>query len=170
MRDYVTVTEAARWLGVSESAIRKRVQRKQIEFQHDAKGRLQIVLDKPETGRDEERDEVVEDLRDQVRWLREELARRDAILMNMTEAVKALNPPAEGAPRESPTPPPDAPEGRRRERARTQYWPGGVEAQNDPERAEQHGRRGSDEHGRRSTDLGGAPGTRSSWWRRLFGG
>ncbi len=169
MRDYVTVMEAARRLGVSESAIRKRVQRKQIEFQHDAKGRLQIVLDEPET----ERDEVVEDLRDQVRWLREELARRDAILMNMTEAVKALNPPAEEAPLESPTPPPDAPEGAEgaaESAPGTQYWPGEVEAQNGPERAEQYGRRMSDEYGRRSTDLGGAPGTPPSWWRRLFGG
>jgi hypothetical protein len=55
-------------------------------------------------------------LENEVQFLREELARKDAILLNMTEAMKALTPPREEAPEspESPGPdtPPDAGEGR----------------------------------------------------------
>jgi hypothetical protein len=51
----------------------------------------------PDTGRDE----LINELRDQVRFLREELARKDAIMLNMTESMRQLTAPAE-VPRESP--------------------------------------------------------------------
>jgi hypothetical protein len=50
-------------------------------------------------------------LENEVQFLREELARKDAILLNMTEAMKALTPPREDASesRESPVPSDDTP-------------------------------------------------------------
>jgi hypothetical protein len=44
-------------------------------------------------------------LENEVQFLREELARKDAILLNMTEAMKALTPPREDAPSDADTPP-----------------------------------------------------------------
>src|SRR5215204_7432179 len=103
----VTVDEAARHLGLTVDAVRKRVQRRQIAYEKDEAGRVQIVLDKDETLQDESPDttgrdaELVEELRRTNELLREvistrdeEIRRRDTIIMNMTEAMKALNPPA----------------------------------------------------------------------------
>jgi hypothetical protein len=50
------------------------------------------------------RDELLAELRDQVRFLREELARKDAILLRMAESIPQLE-----APRESPERRPDSP-------------------------------------------------------------
>ena len=105
----VTVDEAARHLGLTVDAVRKRVQREQIAFEKDQGGRVRIILDEGETLQDESPDttgqdagaELVEELRRTNELLREvittrdeEIRRRDTIIMNMTEAMKALNPPA----------------------------------------------------------------------------
>jgi len=105
----VTVDEAARHLGLSVDAVRKRVQRGQIDYEKDEAGRVRIILDEGETLQDESPDttgqgtdaELVEELRRTNELLREvistrdeEIRRRDTIIMNMTEAMKALNPPA----------------------------------------------------------------------------
>jgi hypothetical protein len=107
----VTVDEAARHLGLTVDAVRKRVQRRQIAYEKDEAGRVRIVLDEPETLQDIGPDntgqetvtheELVEELRRTNELLREvittrdeEIRRRDTIIMNMTEAMKALNPPA----------------------------------------------------------------------------
>jgi excisionase family DNA binding protein len=105
----VTVDEAARHLGLTVDAVRKRVQRGQITFEKDQGGRVRIILDEDDTLQDESPDttgqdagaELVEELRRTNELLREvittrdeEIRRRDTIIMNMTEAMKALNPPA----------------------------------------------------------------------------
>jgi len=103
----VTVDAAARHLGLTVDAVRKRVQRGQIAYEKDEAGRVRIVLDEDETLQDESPDttgrdaELVEELRRTNELLREvistrdeEIRRRDTIIMNMTEAMKALNPPA----------------------------------------------------------------------------
>ena len=107
----VTVDEAARHLGLTVDAVRKRVQRGQIAYEKDEAGRVRIILDEPETLQDIGPDntgqetvtheELVEELRRTNDLLREvittrdeEIRRRDTIIMNMTEAMKALNPPA----------------------------------------------------------------------------
>src|SRR5215203_2098488 len=104
----VTVDEAARHLGLTVDAVRKRVQRRQIAYEKDEAGRVRIVLDEDETLQDDSPDttgqgtggELVEELRRTNELLREvistrdeEIRRRDTIIMNMTEAMKALNPP-----------------------------------------------------------------------------
>jgi hypothetical protein len=107
----VTVDEAARHLGLTVDAVRKRVQRGQIAYEKDEAGRVRIILDESETLQDIGLDntgqetvtheELVEELRRTNELLREvittrdeEIRRRDTIIMNMTEAMKALNPPA----------------------------------------------------------------------------
>jgi hypothetical protein len=107
----VTVDEAARHLGLTVDAVRKRVQREQIAFEKDEAGRVRIILDEFETLQDIGPDstgqatgtheELMEELRRTNELLREvittrdeEIRRRDTIIMNMTEAMKALNPPA----------------------------------------------------------------------------
>jgi hypothetical protein len=106
----VTVDEAARHLGLTVDAVRKRVQRRQIAYEKDEAGRVRIILDEGETLQDESPDttgqaagdesELMEELRRTNELLREvittrdeEIRRRDTIIMNMTEAMKALNPP-----------------------------------------------------------------------------
>ena len=103
----MTVDEAARHLGLTVDAVRKRVQRRQIAYEKDEAGRVRIVLDEDETLQDERLDatgrdaELLEELRRTNELLREvittrdeEIRRRDTVIMNMTEAMKALNPPA----------------------------------------------------------------------------
>jgi excisionase family DNA binding protein len=107
---HVTVDEAARHLGLTVDAVRKRVQRGQIAYEKDEGGRVRIILDESETLQDIGPDstgqatgtheELVEELRRTNELLREvittrdeEIRRRDTIIMNMTEAMKALNPP-----------------------------------------------------------------------------
>jgi hypothetical protein len=107
----VTVDEAARHLGLTVDAVRKRVQRGQIDYKKDEAGRVRIILDEGETLQDESPDtagqaagahaDLVEELHRTNELLREviatrdeEIRRRDTIIMNMTEAMKALNPPA----------------------------------------------------------------------------
>ena len=61
-------------------------------------GRLYVYLDTRDTNRDEVRnnsyDMLVARLENENEFLRRELERKDTILLNMTEAMKALNPPA----------------------------------------------------------------------------
>ena len=101
--------EAARQLGITESAVRKRVQRGLLGYDKEADGRLYVYLDTQDKDRDQIRDSsydmLVRRLENESEFLRRELERKDAILLNMTEAMKALNPPAQEAPpkaRESP--------------------------------------------------------------------
>jgi hypothetical protein len=129
----LTVPEAASHLGVTQSAIRKRVQRKQIPFDKDERGYTYVYISHDEslsrdrdpshgtaeevTGHSETEsrngsiDELksrVESLEKQVQFLQEELVsrraeagRKDALLLNMTEALKALTPPPPKAPQET---------------------------------------------------------------------
>ncbi len=104
-------------LGLSVDAIRKRVQRGTIPYEKDPAGRVTILLDPVETLQDitghgpghgpghghrrgEER--LLEDLRDQVAFLRRELEarteearRKDHIIMSLTQRVPELESPRE---------------------------------------------------------------------------
>jgi hypothetical protein len=99
----VSVQEAAEYLGTTVDAIRKRVQRDTIAHEKDADGRVWVHLDASMTRQDTDqdttgqaaRDELVEELRDQVRFLREELARKDAILLRMAESIPQLEAPSD---------------------------------------------------------------------------
>jgi hypothetical protein len=143
-RERVTVQEASRRLGVTESAVRKRVQRRLLEHDKEADGRLYVYLDTQDMERDEVRDSsydmLVRRLENENEFLRRELERRDTILLNMTEAMKALSPPSQETP-------PDE-----RESPRT--------FDEEPERAEEP----------RPATGETQEGVQRPWWRRWFGG
>jgi excisionase family DNA binding protein len=94
----VTVDEAARRLGLTVDAVRKRVQRGQIPHEKDGAGRVRIILDESETLRDEGPDRrspasLVEELRDRIAYLerqveeeREARRRADTILAQLSQA------------------------------------------------------------------------------------
>jgi excisionase family DNA binding protein len=140
--DRITVTEAADLLGVTQSAIRKRIQRGTIPWDKDEEGRIFVYVDPSEassetaedksrdTAEGQSRDELLEVYREQVDFLRRELERKDAILLSLTQRIPELD--AASEPRES-----------------------GVSAS--------EGRGGAD-------DVPPEPEKPVSWWRRLFGG
>src|SRR5215216_5371886 len=76
-RERVTVQEAARQLGITESAVSKRVQRRLLEHDKEPDGRLHVYLDTQDTGRDEVRDSsygmLVRRLENENEFLRREL-------------------------------------------------------------------------------------------------
>jgi hypothetical protein len=110
--DRVTVPEAAEMIGVTQSAIRKRVHRGTIPWDKDHEGRIYVYVDpsemRPETWGDkardtsagQSRDELLEAYRDQVEFLRRELERKDTLLMSLMQRVPELEPAQE--PRELP--------------------------------------------------------------------
>jgi excisionase family DNA binding protein len=82
----MTVAEAAELLGISEGAVRKRVERKKLDADHGPDGRLIVYPDPDATVQDASRDSraTVDDrytqsLEDQVKYLRSQLDQeRDA--------------------------------------------------------------------------------------------
>ena len=100
----VTVPEAAKMMGVTQSAIRKRVHRGTIPWDKDHEGRLYVYVEpsemRPETRGGKARDtsaghsgeELVEAYRDQVEFLRRELERKDTLLMSLMQCVPELEP------------------------------------------------------------------------------
>jgi excisionase family DNA binding protein len=104
-QDRVTIQEAARRLGVKEDAIRKRIQRGSMRHEKAEDGRVYVWVDTTQdttqdagqeaqdTYRDTAQDERLEDLREQVAYLRRQLdeereARRraDMILAQLAQA------------------------------------------------------------------------------------
>jgi hypothetical protein len=149
----VTVDEAARHLGLTVDAVRKRVQRRQIAYEKDEAGRVRIVLDEGETLQDESPDttgrgagaELVEELRARVHSLErmleeereartEERRRHDTLMAQLMQRIPELEAPSE--PRESPE-----------------------TTAEETERAEPHPATG-----------GAQEGAQRRWWRRIFGG
>lgn len=107
-RDRVTVQEAAARLGVKDDAIRKRIQRRSLEHEKDEDGRVYVYLDAAQdatydASQDKAQDELVEALRDQVAYLREQLdrerearteerRRHDTIIAQLTSRIPELEP------------------------------------------------------------------------------
>jgi len=161
-QDRVTIQQAAQRLGVKEDAVRKRIQRGSMRHEKAKDGRVYVWVDAaqdtaqdaPETSRDEYRDtaqdERVEDLREQVAYLRRQLdeereARRraDTILVQLSAAnaeqartIRAIEAPAsEEAPEAAET------------------------VEEEPEQAPP-----------RSDTPGPQTAAKRPWWRRMFGG
>jgi uncharacterized coiled-coil protein SlyX len=107
--DRLTVAQAADALRISQDAVRKRIARGTIPHDRDESGRVYVYLAPSETARKTDQDtgedavsKTVQDtyihsLEDQIAFLRRELERQDAILLNLTERIPQLE-----APRESP--------------------------------------------------------------------
>ena len=81
-------------MGVSESAIRKRVQRGTLQHHKEQDGRVYVYLDMGETVedkvRDASRDELVDELRDRVRRLEQDLDTRAEELREHRRIIAVL--------------------------------------------------------------------------------
>jgi excisionase family DNA binding protein len=110
--DRLTVAQAADALGISQDAVRKRIARGTISHYRDESGRVVVYLSPSETVHKTDQDTTQDDatktvqdayiqsLEDQIAFLRRELERKDAILLNLTERIPQLEAPLEE--RESP--------------------------------------------------------------------
>src|SRR5215203_5249744 len=101
----LTIQEAAHRLGVSESAVRKRIKRGTLQREKTEDGRVLVYMEPSVPGVEEvrtpEREALISEMQQRLALLEreldvrtEEIRRRDTIIMNMTEPMKALNPPA----------------------------------------------------------------------------
>src|SRR5829696_6043037 len=151
-QDKVTIQEAARRLGVKEDAVRKRIQRRSMRHEKAEDGRVYVWVDAhQDTNRDTGQDERVEDLREQVGYLRRQLdeereARRraDTIIAQLARTteeqartIRELEAPAEPPPAERESP---------------------ETVEEEPQRAEDH-----------SATVGAQEDVQRPWWRRVFG-
>jgi excisionase family DNA binding protein len=115
-RDRVTVQEAARYLGISEQAIRKRVKRGTIEHDKEADGRVYVYLDSVvDSGRDDvpnpNTSTLISEMRsriDSLERLLERAEERDRenrrIIAALTARIPELEPPQERGPEPSESP------------------------------------------------------------------
>jgi hypothetical protein len=169
----VTIREAAARLGVTEGAVRKRIQRGSLPKEQDEDGRVYVYLPVSHDASHEQsrteamsspdaRDELIAQLRTEVEAWREESRRKDTIIMNMTEVMKAISPPAQEEAVQEPSEPPS---GATPQPGRVGPQPAveSTQAQESPEMAMPSaggGPRARDQH---------SPSERP-WWRRIFGG
>ena len=101
-RQRLDVNQAAEVLGISTDAVRKRARRGSLDSEKTEDGALYIWLDGGTPSGSTPTQAHLDSLEEQIAFLRRELERKDAILLSMTEAMKALNPPAHEEPPESP--------------------------------------------------------------------
>ena len=136
----VTVPEAAELLGITVEAVRMGIKRGTLRSERQA-GRVFVLLGQSQpTDQPSEPTTLISEMRSRIQFLEDELQRKDAILLNMTEAMKALSPP-----QETPAQAPDE-----RESAET---------------AEEQQGRGEPRPGA----AGAQEGVQRPWWRRVFG-
>jgi len=154
-QDRVTIQEAARRLGVKEDAIRKRIQRGSIRHEKDEDGRVYVWVDTTQDARrtsqdtqDTTQDERLEVLKDQVGYLRRQLAeerearrRADTIIAQLARATE--------------------------EQARTIRELEAPQEASDAAETVEEAPEGTET---RSAAGGAQEGARRPWWRRVFGG
>jgi hypothetical protein len=101
----VDVKQAAEALGISSEGIRQRIRRGSLESEKGTDGRVYVFLEDEDldgTSSEPNTDDVLTRMEDEIAFLRQELAtrdeeirRRDAVLLSLSEGLKALNPPPE---------------------------------------------------------------------------
>jgi excisionase family DNA binding protein len=117
--DRLSVSEAARRLGIKEESVRKRVKRGSLESERDESGHVWVYVDTldeyPDEGRDEYRDTYQDQLLDQLRsenqYLREESQRKDSIIMSLSQRLPELSESPHSATHSPHSAPDDAPAG-----------------------------------------------------------
>jgi DNA-binding Lrp family transcriptional regulator len=106
--DRLTIQETARRLGVSEGAVRKRVNRGTLRSEKEEDGRVYVYLgERARRGIDDGQDEgvppynnaLISQLRDEVAHLRDENRRKDEIIMQQAMTMRQLS----AAPPQEPT-------------------------------------------------------------------
>jgi len=101
-RQRLDVNQASEVLGISTDAVRKRARRGSLDSEKAEDGSLYIWLDGGAPSGSTPTQAHLDSLEEQIVFLRRELERKDAILLSMTEAMRALNPPASPEASESP--------------------------------------------------------------------
>jgi hypothetical protein len=194
--DRLTIQEAARQLGVSEGAVRKRVTRGTLQHEKEDDGRVYVYLDARDrrgvdTGQDEGVDPnnnaLISQLRDEVAYLRDENRRKDEIIMQQAMTMRQLTaasserPPDERESAETVEEepefqePPKSPQRveEETERAEAQATTQHEQAQRPTEGVEHDAstlREWTGDVEARRSDAGEAQeGVRRPWWRRWFG-
>jgi excisionase family DNA binding protein len=146
-RERVTVQEAAQRLGITEGAVRKRARKGDLRSEKVVEGnkeRLYVFLDREEERVPEPfREKYMRSLEERVKTLEDEVYRQQAIILSMSQSLRALT----GGPESPET---DA-EGVSRER------PEGLKLSNPV----------TEEEGAQEA---AQPRSGTSWWRRIFGG
>ena len=111
--DRLTIQDAARRLGVSEGAIRKRVARKTLRYDKAEDGRIYVYLDEGDTrGVDDvqdagvvrESEALISRLEGEVEFLRDQVRRQQEIIAQQALTMRQLSAPQEASE------PPEAPE------------------------------------------------------------
>ncbi len=147
--DRVTIQEAARRLGISEGAVRKRVTRRSLEHEKDPSGRVFVYLDErttrgvdgvQDTGVHPNSRALISRLEGEVEFLRDQVHRQQEIIAQQAVTMRQLTAAAQEEPPEAAETVEEEPEGSEPRPA----TPG-------PQTAAQGGER-------------------RSWWRRLIGG
>ncbi len=119
--DRVSVAEAAQRLGVSQDAVYTRIKRGTIPWEKGEDDKTYVYIDEstdgPKSSADHQfdasnyvsKDELMAELRNRIRFLEDELQRKDAILMTLAQRVPELESAREAPsePRDAPEPPPD---------------------------------------------------------------
>jgi hypothetical protein len=191
----VSVEEAATLLGIEKGSVKKRIQRGKLLSEKDSSGQVWVYLERSETVRDQsqrrsetDRDELVGELRDRVRFLEgqlesereartEERRRHDTLMAQLMQRLPAIEAPTEasGAPETAA----EEPEG-----ADPRPATGETQAATQPQQTQrptegvEHDTGAlrewsGDVEGRRRPDsqAGGAQeDAQRPWWRRMFGG
>jgi hypothetical protein len=179
--DRLTIQEAARRLGVSEGAVRKRVTRGTLQHEKEEDGRVYIYLDAgdrrrvddgQDAGVDPNNDALISQLRDEVAYLRDENRRKDEIIMQQAMTMRQLTAASSERPpdeRESAATVEEEPE-RAEAQATTQH----EQAQRPTEGVEHDAstlRQWTGDVEARRSDAGEAQeDVERPWWRRWFGG
>jgi hypothetical protein len=122
--DRLTIQEAARRLGISEGAVRKRVTRNTLRHDKAPDGRVFVYLDGGvyagvDEGVDDNKDALIAQLRDEVAYLREESRRKDEIIMQQATTVRQLTAGSSPEPSEVPKTVEEEPEGAKPQSATT---------------------------------------------------
>jgi len=147
-RDRVTIQEAARRLGVSEGAVRKRVTRGTLQHDKEPDGRVYVYLDAGDrrgidSGQDEGVDPnsnaLISRLEGEVEFLRDQVRRQQEIIAQQAVTMRQLT----AAPEEAP------------EAAET--------VEEAPEGSEPRSATGAAQEATQRPEA-------RSWWRRVFGG
>jgi hypothetical protein len=197
--DRLTIQEAARALGVSEGAVRKRVTRGTLQHEKEEDGRVYVYLDAGDrrgvdAGQDEgvnpNNNALISQLRDEVAYLRDENRRKDEIIMQQAMTMRQLTAAEPQEPTEAAEQVEDEldTERARREMAESALREGMAEEQHRREEAERErddlrqelfalreARESPqtveepDRAESRPATGGAEEGVRRPWWRRVFG-
>jgi len=164
------VPDAAKVLGVTPEAIRQRIKRGTIEFEHEPDGRYYVFLAPTEASSEGPSEEFgngnpvlldyVESLKRELEDWKEEARRKDAIIITMAQRIPELEPATE--PREEPETASDGTERvektpPEREHDSQPWW----EPRKQPKTAFDRWESGAVPHEDRDDSR--------SWWKRLFG-